>query len=111
MNPVVTVLSVFTALFAGGSIWGFAATFINRKADLKEQDARTSSTLEEQSRLFRLEVRQENVDMKKEIREMKEAFVPFFSVLDRLLPKMVNCLDEQEKSELRKHTDAVKLVI
>ena len=111
MNVTTTVLAIFAALMTGGSIWGFLATFINRKADLKEQDARTSSTLEEQSRLFRLEVRQENVDMKKEIKDMKEAFVPFFSVLDRLLPKMVACLDDAELLELRSKTDAVKLVI
>lgn len=110
MNPVVVTLGFFGTLFGGGGAVALIMSLINRKADVKEQDAKTTETLERASASFRAEVRKENTDLKKEMREMKEAFIDLTDVLDELLPKMAASLDAEDRMRLRTATSKARLL-
>lgn len=110
MNPVVVTLGFFGTLFGGGGAVALIMSLINRKADVKEQDAKTTETLERASASFRAEVRKENVALKAEMHDMKEAFIELTDVLDDLLPKMIPCLDLEEKMRLRAANNRARLL-
>lgn len=110
MNPVVVTLGFFGTLFGGGGAVALIMSLINRKADVKEQDARTTETLEKASASFRAEVRKENKELKAEMHDMKAAFIELTDVLDELLPKMVDCLDAEDKMRLRAATSRARLL-
>jgi hypothetical protein len=106
MNPVVFIMAFVIALVGGGGGATIFSALINRKA----QAAMRTNTLEEASASFRQEVRRENVDLKREIADMKKAFITLTDLLDDLLPGMVESLSPEDKLRLRDAVNKAKIV-
>ena len=106
LNPVVLIVGFFAAVFGGGGGATIIVSLINRKA----ASATRTTTLEAASSAFREEVRKENITLKTDIREMKEAFIKLTDVLDDLGHKMVVVLDDEERKRFRDAVTEAKLL-
>lgn len=108
MNPVVLTLGFFTTLFGGAGVWAFATALINRKADLKQKDSNTTKTLEEVSAAFRKEIREENKELKAEMREMKDAFIILVDTIDEWWGKLTQNLNTPERKSFREKVNEAR---
>jgi hypothetical protein len=109
LNPVVAIFGIFMSLFAGAGLWSFATALLTRKSDTHAKDADALKDLETASAEFRREMRGDLQEAKREIREMKEAFIPLIDTLDEYLPKMLPALTDEERAALRDRVNMAKL--
>lgn len=108
MNSVTLVFVFFLTLAGGAGFWAFASLFINRKSDKKQKDSDTLAKLEQVGASLRDELREDNEKLDKKIEAMREAFWPVLHTLDDLLPKMIQCLDDDERLLLREKVDTAR---
>lgn len=105
---VTLAFSVLAALFAGVGFWSFVTALLTKRVDTRTKDTNALVLLEQESRNFREEVREELASAKKEIEEMKQVFIPLIDTLDEFLPKMLHALTEDESLLIHQRVNAAK---